>query len=61
MIWKKSNYGAGNAIFGSVGKVNVESWRCVHTLRSHNGDVLDLAWSPGDKILATASVDNTVK
>lgn len=60
MIWKKSNYGAGGTIFGGGGKVNVESWRCCHTLRSHDGDILDLAWAPGDKLLATASIDNTV-
>jgi protein HIRA/HIR1 len=59
MIWKKSDYGGG-AIFGGGGRENVESWRCVNTLRGHNGDVLDLAWSPGDTLLATASVDNTV-
>ncbi len=60
MLWKKSPYGGGGAIFGGGGKVNVESWRCVQTLRSHSGDVLDLAWSPNDALLATASVDNTV-
>ena len=59
MIWKKSVYGGG-AIFGGGGKVNIESWRCAHTLRGHGGDVLDLAWSPNDALLATASVDNTV-
>ena len=59
MIWKKSAYGGG-AIFGGGGKVNIESWRCAHTLRGHGGDVLDLAWSPNDAFLATASVDNTV-
>ena len=59
MIWKKSAYGGG-AIFGGGGKVNIESWRCAHTLRGHGGDVLDLAWSPNDGLLATASVDNTV-
>ena len=59
MIWKKSAYGGG-AIFGGGGKVNIESWRCAHTLRGHGGDVLDLAWSPNDALLATASVDNTV-
>ena len=26
----------------------------------HNGDVLDLAWGPGDVVLATASVDNNI-
>ena len=34
--------------------------RVAHTLRIHDGDVLDIAWSPGDVWLATASVDNTV-
>jgi WD40 repeat protein len=46
-------------VFGS-GKVNVETWRCATTLRGHNGDVLDMAWSPHDAWLATCSVDNTV-
>jgi WD40 repeat protein len=62
MVWKKSGYGGGGGgtIFGGGGKVNVESWRCVYTLRGHGGDVLDLAWSPNDSLLATASIDNTV-
>lgn len=46
-------------MFGN-GKVNVETWRCAATLRGHNGDVLDMAWSPHDAWLATCSVDNTV-
>lgn len=40
--------------------MNAESWRCISTLRGHNGDVLDLAWSPHDVWLATCSVDNTI-
>lgn len=32
----------------------------MYRLRSHSGDILDLAWSPGDKYLASASVDNSV-
>jgi len=58
ILWTKSAYGGG-AVFGS-GKVNHESYRVAHTLRIHDGDVLDIAWSPGDVWLATASVDNTV-
>ena len=38
----------------------MESWRLHQTLRGHSGDVLDLAWGPGDGLLATASVDNSV-
>ena len=59
MIWTKSSYGGGT-IFGGGGKVHVESWRLHQTLRGHSGDVLDLAWGPGDGLLATASVDNSV-
>ena len=58
MIWKKSAYGGGQ-IFGSKLK-QVESWKLDKTLRGHEGDVLDLAWGPGDALLATASVDNNV-
>ncbi|XP_047097775.1 protein HIRA-like isoform X1 [Schistocerca piceifrons] len=60
MIWKISKYTGATNVFGSVGKVNVESWRCCMTLRGHNGDVLDMAWSPHDAWLASCSVDNTV-
>ncbi|XP_044271848.1 protein HIRA homolog [Tribolium madens] len=58
MIWRLTSEGS-SSIFGS-GKVNVETWKCVHTLNSHNGDVLDLAWAPHDGWLASGSVDNTV-
>ncbi|KPJ19079.1 Protein HIRA-like [Papilio machaon] len=42
------------------GKHKAETWRCLATLRGHAGDVLDLAWSPLDKWLASCSVDNTI-
>lgn len=61
MVWTfaKSPSG-GNPVFGGKGKINMETWRCVSTLRGHQGDVLDMAWSPHDVWLATCSVDNTV-
>lgn len=59
MIWKKGKGGSG--VFGSSGITKTtESWRCVSTLRGHAGDVLDLAWSPQDRWLASCSVDNTI-
>ncbi|XP_063868138.1 LOW QUALITY PROTEIN: protein HIRA-like [Scylla paramamosain] len=58
IIWQQSSYGGG-AVFGS-NVVNVESWRSVATLRGHEGDILDVAWSPGDVWLASASIDNSV-
>ena len=35
-----------------------ESYNCSHILRSHNGDVLDVA--PGDEYIALTSIDNTI-
>lgn len=59
MIWKKAPGPSGS--FGSAGVTkNVENWRCSATLRGHAGDVLDLAWSPQDRWLASCSVDNTI-
>lgn len=61
MIWQMARYLAPTAAFGgNSGKLNVEQWRCVYTLRGHTGDVLDLAWSPDDSFLASGSVDNTI-
>uniref|UniRef100_A0A336MWY4 Protein HIRA n=1 Tax=Culicoides sonorensis TaxID=179676 RepID=A0A336MWY4_CULSO len=59
MIWRKTATKSG--AFGTGGmKQNVENWKCTHTLRGHSGDVLDLAWSPQDRWLATSSVDNSI-
>ncbi|KAG5683271.1 hypothetical protein PVAND_012561 [Polypedilum vanderplanki] len=59
MIWKR--FGGAGSNFGSSGMAkNVENWRCTSTLRGHSGDVLDLAWSPQDRWLASCSVDNSI-
>lgn len=57
MIWRFSGQGS-TSVFG--GKSCVETWRCISTLRSHEGDILDLAWAPNSQWLASASVDNNV-
>ncbi|XP_061383156.1 protein HIRA homolog [Danaus plexippus] len=44
----------------AAGKRKTEMWRCISTLRGHAGDILDLAWSPSDKWLASCSVDNSI-
>ncbi|XP_052737819.1 protein HIRA homolog [Bicyclus anynana] len=54
MVWGLS------VVAGAAGKHKAETWRCLNTLRGHAGDVLDLAWSPLDKWLASCSVDNTI-
>lgn len=59
MIWRKAQGASG--VFGTGGmQQNHESWKCIHTLRGHDGDVLDLAWSPNDYFLASCSIDNTI-
>ena len=58
MLWRHSKT-AGSAPFGSR-QPALEGWRAVATLRGHDGDVIDLAWSPQDLYLATCSVDNLV-
>lgn len=60
MIWKLMTGEGSSTVFGGGGKVNIETWKCVYTLNSHSGDVLDLAWAPHDGWLASGSVDNTV-
>lgn len=61
MVWSMTKYpNSGNIVFGTKNIVNIESWKCMFTLRSHSGDILDLAWSPQDLYLASCSVDNSI-
>ncbi|XP_053672467.1 protein HIRA homolog [Anopheles nili] len=60
MIWKKTISGGGGIGAFGGGSKSVEHWRCISTLRGHAGDVLDLAWSPQDRWIASCSVDNTI-
>ena len=40
---------------------NVENWCSNTMLQGHTSDVKDLDWSPNDDLLATCSIDNTVR
>lgn len=61
MVWSLTKYpNSGNIVFGTKNIVNIETWKCMFTLRSHSGDILDLAWSPRDSYLASCSVDNSI-
>ena len=57
MIWQIRHQGIMSSGFGST---THEHWGCVHMLRGHASDVLDLSWSPDHKYLASCSVDNTI-
>ena len=56
MIWQIKYQGVGRSSFGT----SHEQWGCVHMLRGHGGDVLDVSWSPDQRYLASCSVDNTI-
>lgn len=45
--------------FGSK-VANVESWKYLHVMRGHNGNVFDVRWGPNDRFLASCSVDNKI-
>jgi len=65
MIWKLTSKYEGHTDNGSIvnnafGKTNYETWKTISILRSHTGDILDLSWSPTDRYLASASVDNII-
>ena len=59
MIWSIKYQGVGGGGGGGFG-ADLERWGCVHMLRGHSGDVLDLSWSPDQRFLASCSVDNTI-
>eukprot|EP01137_Pigoraptor_chileana_P017274 Opistho-2@75114 len=61
MIWQLAQTGVTSTPFGSdPGEVITEHWRCTSTLRAHDGDVCDLAWSADGSRLASGSIDNLV-
>ncbi|GJP30339.1 hypothetical protein CLOM_g751 [Closterium sp. NIES-68] len=53
--------GRGSVVFGEMGAPNVENWKLMHTLRGHTGEVVDVDWSPDDSLIATCSLDSTVR
>ena len=60
MIWAVNYQGGGEGVTNSIFGAELERWGCIHMLRGHSGDVLDLSWSPDQKYLASCSVDNSI-
>ncbi|KAI0084762.1 WD40 repeat-like protein [Irpex rosettiformis] len=58
MIWDLDPTARGK-VWGSD-EVNVEGWKPLKRLPGHESDVTDLAWSPGDRYLASVGLDSQV-
>ena len=56
MIWNIRQVGAVK----NFGREVYEQWGCLHQLRGHDGDVLDLSWSLDGGLLASCSIDNSI-
>ncbi|KZT68397.1 histone transcription regulator 1 [Daedalea quercina L-15889] len=58
MIWDLDPSAKGK-VWGSD-EVNFEGWKPLKRLPGHESDVTDMAWSPGDRYLATVGLDSCV-
>ncbi|KAI0747051.1 WD40 repeat-like protein [Daedaleopsis nitida] len=58
MIWDLDPSARGK-VWGSD-EVNVEGWKPLKRLVGHESDVTDVAWSPGDRYLASVGLDSAV-
>ncbi|TFY54282.1 hypothetical protein EVJ58_g8960 [Rhodofomes roseus] len=58
MIWDLDPSAKGK-VWGSD-EVNFEGWKPLKRLPGHESDVTDMAWSPGDRHLATVGLDSCV-
>ncbi|PFH50533.1 hypothetical protein AMATHDRAFT_144901 [Amanita thiersii Skay4041] len=58
MIWDLDPNARGK-VWGSD-EVNVEGWKPLKRLPGHDSDVTDVAWSPGDRYLASVGLDSTI-
>ncbi|KAF8882180.1 WD40-repeat-containing domain protein [Gymnopilus junonius] len=58
VIWDHDPNARGR-VWGSD-EVNVEGWKPLKRLQGHESDVTDVAWSPGDRYLASVGLDSAV-
>ncbi|KAF5383088.1 hypothetical protein D9615_005075 [Tricholomella constricta] len=58
MIWDLDPNARGK-VWGTD-EVNVEGWKPLKRLPGHESDVTDVAWSPGDRYLASVGLDSQV-
>ncbi|KAJ7636980.1 histone transcription regulator 1 [Roridomyces roridus] len=58
MIWDFDPAAKGR-VWGTD-EINVEGWKPLKRLPGHDSDVTDVAWSPGDRYLASVGLDSKV-
>ncbi|KAG9029780.1 HIR complex subunit [Serendipita sp. 407] len=58
MIWDRDPNGGGK-VWGSD-DVNIEGWKALRRLTGHESDVVDCAWSPSDRYLASVGLDSKI-
>ncbi|KAG9311673.1 WD40-repeat-containing domain protein [Chiua virens] len=58
MIWDLDPSGRGK-VFGS-NEINIENWKPMKRLPGHESDVVDVAWAPEDRYLASVGLDSKV-
>ncbi|KAF7427978.1 HIR complex subunit [Pleurotus ostreatus] len=58
MVWDLDP-AAKSKVWGSD-EVNVEGWKPLKRLPGHESDITDIAWSPGDRYLASVGLDSMV-
>ncbi|KAF8136971.1 histone transcription regulator 1 [Boletus edulis] len=58
MIWDHDPSSRGK-VFGS-NEINIETWKPMKRLPGHESDVVDIAWAPDDRYLASVGLDSKV-
>ncbi|KAG6379734.1 histone transcription regulator 1 [Boletus reticuloceps] len=58
MIWDLDPSSRGK-VFGS-NEINIENWKPMKRLPGHESDVVDIAWAPDDRYLASVGLDSKV-
>ncbi|KAF8156781.1 WD40 repeat-like protein [Crassisporium funariophilum] len=58
MVWDHDPNARGK-VWGTD-EINIEGWKPLKRLQGHSSDVTDVAWSPGDRYLASVGLDSAV-
>ncbi|KAJ1662524.1 HIR complex subunit [Coemansia sp. RSA 1813] len=59
LIWERDTTAAEPSTNNIIGN-SMETWHPVRRLTGHESDVVDIAWSPDNRFLATSGLDNVI-